>query len=44
MESEVAGRVCRPGVGEELLISAGAVHSARNVGAATARWLYGHRR
>lgn len=28
----------------ELLIPAGAVHSARNLGSVTARWLYGHHR
>jgi quercetin dioxygenase-like cupin family protein len=44
MEFEVAGKVCRPAVGEELLIPAGAVHSARNVGGITARWLYGYKR
>jgi quercetin dioxygenase-like cupin family protein len=44
MEFEVAGQVHRPRVGEELLIPAGAVHSARNVGKTTARWLYGYRR
>ncbi len=44
MEFEVEGRVCHPAVGEELLIPAGAVHSARNVGKTTARWLYGYRR
>jgi hypothetical protein len=30
-------------IGEDLLIPAGAVHSARNVGKTTARWLYGYR-
>jgi quercetin dioxygenase-like cupin family protein len=44
MEFEVAGRVHRPHVGEELLISAGQTHSARNVGKTTAPWLYGYRR
>jgi mannose-6-phosphate isomerase-like protein (cupin superfamily) len=44
VEFEIAGRVCRPEVGEELLIPAGAVHSARNIGAITARWLYGYKR
>jgi quercetin dioxygenase-like cupin family protein len=44
MEFEVAGRDFRSVIGEEVLIPAGAVHSDRNVGAATARWLYGHRR
>jgi quercetin dioxygenase-like cupin family protein len=43
MEFEVEGRVVRPAVGEELLIPAGARHSARNVGGTTARWLYGYR-
>lgn len=44
MEFEVGGRVCHPAIGEELLIPAGAAHSARNIGAITARWLYGYRR
>ena len=44
MEFEVAGKVCHPRIGEELLIPAGAVHSARNIGATTARWLCGDKR
>jgi hypothetical protein len=44
MEFEIGGRVCHPAIGEELLISGGAVHSARNNGTTTARWLYGYRR
>jgi quercetin dioxygenase-like cupin family protein len=44
VEFEVAGQVHHPRVGEELLIPAGAVHSARNVGSTTARWLYGYKR
>jgi len=43
MEFEVAGTVHHPKVGEELLIPAGTVHSARNVGKSTARWLYGYK-
>jgi quercetin dioxygenase-like cupin family protein len=43
MEFEVAGRVYHPEIGEELLIPAGAVHSARNIGNTTARWVYGYR-
>jgi quercetin dioxygenase-like cupin family protein len=43
MEFEVEGRAVRPATGEELLIPAGARHSARNVGGTTARWLYGYR-
>ena len=42
MEFEVEGEVCQPRPGEELLIPAGAVHSARNIGLTTARWLYGY--
>ena len=42
-EFEIDGVVSRPAVGEELLIPAGGVHSARNVGSTTARWLYGYR-
>jgi mannose-6-phosphate isomerase-like protein (cupin superfamily) len=44
MEFEVAGQVCHPDIGEELLIPAGAIHSARNLGTTTARWLYGYKR
>ena len=43
VEFELEGRVHRPQPGEELLIPAGAVHSARNIGGATARWLYGYK-
>ena len=43
MEFEVEGRLHHPQVGEELLIPAGAVHSTRNIGTSTARWLYGYR-
>jgi quercetin dioxygenase-like cupin family protein len=43
MEFEVAGKVSHPEIGEELLIPAGAVHSARNIGSSTARWLYGYK-
>jgi quercetin dioxygenase-like cupin family protein len=42
MEFEITAQVCHPVIGEELLISAGAIHSARNIGATTARWLYGY--
>jgi quercetin dioxygenase-like cupin family protein len=43
MELEIAGQIEHPKAGEELLIPAGAVHSARNIGKTTARWLYGYR-
>jgi quercetin dioxygenase-like cupin family protein len=42
-EFEMDGVVRRPRAGEELLIPAGTVHSARNVGPTTSRWLYGYR-
>jgi quercetin dioxygenase-like cupin family protein len=44
MEFEVEGHVHRPSVGDELLIPARSVHSARNIGNTTARWLFGYRR
>jgi quercetin dioxygenase-like cupin family protein len=43
MEFEVEVQMHRPQAGEELLIPAGAVHSARNIGRTTARWLYGYK-
>jgi quercetin dioxygenase-like cupin family protein len=44
VEFEIDGEVFRPVAGEEILIPAGSVHSARNIGSTTARWLYGYRR
>jgi len=44
MEFEVEGQVQHLQPCEELLIPAGAIHSARNVGSTTARWLFGYRR
>jgi len=43
MEFEVGGKLFHPEIGEELLIPAKTVHSARNIGNTTARWLYGYR-
>ena len=43
VEFEIAGKVYHPKVCDELLIPAGAIHSARNIGKSTARWLYGYR-
>lgn len=42
IELEVEGRASRPGAGEEIVIPATVVHSVRNVGSSTARWLYGY--
>lgn len=44
VEFEVDGVASLPLVGEELLIPAGALHSVRNRGGGSARWLYGYRR
>jgi len=44
MEFEVEGEVHHPEIGDELLIPARAVHSARNIGETTARWLYGYKK
>jgi quercetin dioxygenase-like cupin family protein len=43
LEFEINGEICHPKTGEEVYIPAGAVHSVRNIGASTARWLYGYR-
>ncbi len=42
MEFEVEGKIYHLNIGEELFIPAKAKHSARNIGATTARWLYGY--
>jgi quercetin dioxygenase-like cupin family protein len=44
IELEVRGRAETLGPGREAFIPAGAVHSVRNVGGTTARWLYGYKR
>ncbi|MGO9057884.1 MAG: cupin domain-containing protein [Candidatus Binataceae bacterium] len=43
LEIQIAGKRMRPASGEEILIPAGALHTVRNVGGATALWLYGYR-
>ncbi len=43
LELEMEGRTFRPKPGEEVLIPANVVHSVRNVGGTTARWLYGYK-
>lgn len=43
MEFEIAGQLHHPKPGEELLIPAGMMHSARNIGKTTAHWLYGYK-
>lgn len=42
MEFEIDGQLSHPEVGEEIIIPAGVVHSVRNIGTTTARWLYGY--
>jgi quercetin dioxygenase-like cupin family protein len=44
MEFEIEGQRHHPQPGQELLIPARALHSARNIGETTARWLFGYRR
>ena len=43
VEFEFDGHVFQPSVGEELVIPAGVVHSVRNIGKTTSRWLYGYK-
>jgi mannose-6-phosphate isomerase-like protein (cupin superfamily) len=43
VEFEIGERVLHPSVGDELYISAGVLHSVRNIGTATSRWLYGYK-
>ena len=44
VEFEIAGVVYHPAVGEELLIPAHTLHSVRNTGRQTARWLFGYKK
>jgi len=43
VELEMQGRALRPAIGDEVLIPARTLHTVRNVGARTARWLYGYK-
>jgi len=42
VELEIDGKKITPPVGKEAFIPAHAVHSVRNVGKTTSRWLYGY--
>lgn len=44
MEFAIGGKTLRPRPGEEVLIPSRVVHSSRNLGGTTARWLYGYKR
>lgn len=43
VEFEIGSQILRPAVGEEVLIPAGVLHSVRNTGGITSRWLYGYK-
>jgi len=42
LELEICGVTSHPKIGEEVFIKAGEIHSVRNIGKTTARWLYGY--
>jgi quercetin dioxygenase-like cupin family protein len=44
LELEMEGKVQICQVGEEICIPSGVVHSVRNIGGTTAKWLYGYLR
>ncbi|WP_437721567.1 cupin domain-containing protein [Sorangium sp. So ce861] len=44
LELTLAGKTLVPRIGEEIEIPAGVVHTVRNRGATTARWLYAYGR
>ena len=43
VEFDIAGKVVRPAPGEEVLIPSGVLHTVRNLGTTTSRWLYGYK-
>jgi mannose-6-phosphate isomerase-like protein (cupin superfamily) len=43
VELEMQGKTFRPKIGEEVLIPARTLHTVRNVGGTTSRWLYGYK-
>ena len=44
VEIEIKGVIQNPSPGEEIFIPAQALHSVRNKGQTTARWLYGYKK
>lgn len=44
LEMEIQGRTFHPKIGEEVFIPARALHTVRNIGNMTSRWLYGYKR
>jgi quercetin dioxygenase-like cupin family protein len=44
LELEIDGALHHLSAGDQLFIPAGARHSVKNIGAGTARWLFGYRR
>lgn len=44
VELQIDGKAVTPQVGEEVFIPARALHTVRNVGGTTSRWLYGYGR
>jgi len=44
VELEIDGKPLGPKAGQEVFIPAHAVHTVRNAGRTTSRWLYGYRR
>ena len=44
LELEMQGKTFRPEIGEEVFIPAKVVHSVRNMGGTTSRWLYGYKK
>ena len=43
VEFEIGRKVLHPDAGDELFIPAGVLHSVRNRGKTTSRWLYGYK-
>jgi mannose-6-phosphate isomerase-like protein (cupin superfamily) len=44
LEVEIAGKQQQAKPGQEIFVPARALHTVRNIGRMTARWLYGYRR
>ena len=44
LELEMSGKTVRPKVGEEIVIPANTLHTVRNIGRGTSRWLYGYKK
>ena len=43
IELKMSGQIFHPEIGEEILFTAGVIHTVRNIGPVTNQWFYGYK-